>query len=67
MSSEVASCAAPVAVAALLSVGPAVTTVAQSMSVPFYTSGSISSRAWPAGQCPLYGGNTPFSDPGACD
>jgi hypothetical protein len=59
--------AVPVAVAALLSVGPAVTTVAQSVSVPFYTSGSISSRAWPAGQCPLCASNTPFSDPGACD
>jgi len=44
--------AVPVAVAALISLGPASTAVAQAISVPFYAASSMHSRAWPAGQCP---------------
>ena len=43
--------AVPIAVAALISLGPASAAVAQA-SVPFYAAGSMESRAWPAGQCP---------------
>ena len=40
-----------VAVAALLSLGPAGPAMAQE-SVPFYVSGTLPSHAWPAGRCP---------------
>ena len=55
--------AVPVAVAALLSVGPASATVAETMSVPFYATGAIPSQAWPADRCPLCATGTPLTDP----
>jgi hypothetical protein len=55
--------AIPVAVAALLSLGPASTTVPASLRVPFYAAGTIPSQAWPAGPCPLCAAGTPFTDP----
>jgi orotate phosphoribosyltransferase len=55
--------AVPVAVAALLSLGPASTTVPASLRVPFYAAGTIPSRAWPAGKCPLCAAGAPFTDP----
>ena len=55
--------AVPVAVAALLSLGPASATVAEAISVPLYTAGQIQSQAWPAAQCPLCAGDIPFTDP----
>jgi orotate phosphoribosyltransferase len=55
--------AVPVAVAALLSLGSASTTVPASLRVPFYAAGTIPSQAWPAGPCPLCAAGTPFTDP----
>jgi orotate phosphoribosyltransferase len=54
--------AVPVAVAALLALGPASATVAQAISVPFYAAGAMQSQAWPAGQCALCANGTPLSD-----
>ena len=54
--------AVPVAVAALLSLGPASAAVAEGISVPLYTAGAVESRAWPAGQCPLCAGDIPFTE-----
>jgi orotate phosphoribosyltransferase len=53
--------AIPVAVAALLSLGPASATVAQAISVPFYPASTMSSQAWPAGQCPLCAAGSPLT------
>jgi len=50
--------AVPVAVGALLAVGPAHTTVADTMALPFYPAGTIESHAWPAGRCPLCASGT---------
>jgi orotate phosphoribosyltransferase len=55
--------AVPVAVAALISLGPASTAVAQAISVPFYAAGSMQSRAWPAGQCPQCAHGIPLTGP----
>ena len=55
--------AIPVAVAALLSLGPASTVVAQAISVPFYPAGTMQSQAWPAGQCPLCTSGIPLTSP----
>jgi orotate phosphoribosyltransferase len=57
--------AVPVAVAALLSAGEASATVLARMHVPFYAAGTIPSRAWRAGQCPLCTAGLPFTDPSA--
>jgi orotate phosphoribosyltransferase len=53
--------AVPVAVAALLSLGPASSMVAQAISVPFYAAGTMQSQAWPAGQCALCANGTPLN------
>jgi orotate phosphoribosyltransferase len=55
--------AVPVAVAAVLSLGQASTTIPVGTRVPFYAAATIPSRAWPAGQCPLCASGTPFTDP----
>ena len=55
--------AVPVAVAALLSLGPASTAVAQAISVPFYAADSMRSQAWPAGQCPQCAAGLPLTGP----
>lgn len=54
--------AVPVAVAALLSLGPASAAVAEGISVPLYTAGAVASHAWPAAQCPLCAGGIPFTE-----
>ena len=54
--------AVPVAVAALLSLGPASAAVAEGISVPLYAAGAVDSRAWPAAQCPLCAGDIPFTE-----
>ncbi|HUB42861.1 MAG TPA: phosphoribosyltransferase family protein [Streptosporangiaceae bacterium] len=59
--------AAPVAVAALLSLGAASATVAEAMSVPFYATSTVQSQAWLADQCPLCASGTPFTDPSRHD
>jgi orotate phosphoribosyltransferase len=55
--------AAPVAVAALLSLGPASAAVAEGISVPLYRAGAVRSQAWPAAQCPLCASEVPFTEP----
>jgi orotate phosphoribosyltransferase len=55
--------AVPVAVAAVLSLGQASTTIPASTNVPFHAAAIIPSRAWPAGQCPLCASGTPVTDP----
>jgi len=55
--------AVPVAVAALLFLGPAGRTVAESLSVPGYAVGTMDSQAWPAGRCPLCAARVPLTDP----
>jgi orotate phosphoribosyltransferase len=55
--------AKPVAVAALLSLGPASAAVAEAISVLLYPAGAIQSQAWPAAQCPLCAGGIPFTGP----
>jgi len=55
--------AVPVAVAALLSLGPATTALAQVIPVPFYAADSMPSQAWPVGQCPLCAGGHPVTKP----
>jgi orotate phosphoribosyltransferase len=55
--------AVPVAVAAVLSLGQASTTIPASTNVPFYAAATIPSLAWPAGQCPLCASGTPVTDP----
>jgi orotate phosphoribosyltransferase len=63
-SGQLSGCGAdPVAVAALLSVGPASATVAEAMSVPFYAASTIKSQAWPADECVLCASGTPLTDP----
>ena len=59
--------AVPVAVAALLSLGPASATVAEAMPVPFYAAGTIQSQAWPADECPLCARPTSLTDPSSLD
>jgi orotate phosphoribosyltransferase len=56
--------AVPVAVAALISLGPASGAVAQDISVPFYAAAAMPSQAWPAGQCPLCAAGLPAASPG---
>jgi orotate phosphoribosyltransferase len=53
--------AVPVAVGALLALGEASAMVPARMSVPFYAAGTIPSRAWPAGQCPLCADGIPLT------
>lgn len=59
--------AVPVAVAALLALGDATAIVTSTMSVPFYSADSISSRAWRAEECPLCASGTPLTDPASSD
>jgi orotate phosphoribosyltransferase len=53
--------AVPVAVAALLALGPARETVPATVHVPFYAAGTIPSQAWPGDQCPLCADAIPFT------
>jgi len=48
--------AVPVAVAALLTLGPASAAVAEAIAVPLYSAGTIQSQAWPAAECLLCAG-----------
>jgi len=57
--------AVPVAAAALLSLGRASATVPARLRVPLYAAGTIPSRAWPAGECPLCQSGIPLTDPSA--
>ena len=55
--------AVPVAVATLVSLGEASTTVQARMRVPFYPASTVPSRAWPAERCPLCAEGAPCTDP----
>jgi len=55
--------AVPVAVAALVSLGPASAVVEEAISVPLYSAGVIQSQAWPAAQCLLCAGGIPLTGP----
>ena len=55
--------AVPVAVATLVSLGEASTTVQARMGVPFYPASTVPSRAWPAERCPLCAEGAPYTDP----
>jgi orotate phosphoribosyltransferase len=55
--------AVPVAVAALLALGPAHAVVQDTMSLPLYAAGELPSQAWPAGHCPLCSDGPPLTHP----
>ncbi len=55
--------AVPVAVAALLALGPAAAVVRDTLGIPLYAAGELRSQAWPAGACPLCASGTPLSEP----
>lgn len=57
--------AVPVAVAALLAVGPASQIVPAALSVPFYPVEEVQSQAWRPEDCPLCGDGIPLTDPAA--
>ena len=57
--------ALPVAVAALLAVGPARQVVPAALSVPFYAVDTVQSQAWRPEDCPLCGDGIPLTDPSA--
>jgi orotate phosphoribosyltransferase len=59
--------AIPVAIAALLSLGPASATVAEAMSMPFYATDTVRSHAWPADECSLCARRIPLTDPSSLD
>jgi len=52
-----------VAVAALLALGHASTTIPARAHAPFHTVGTLPSQAWPAWQCALCQAGSPFTDP----
>jgi orotate phosphoribosyltransferase len=53
--------AIPVAVGALLGLGPASGAVAAALSVPFHAVAALDSQAWPAEQCPLCANGVPLT------
>jgi orotate phosphoribosyltransferase len=55
--------AVPVAVAALLTLGPASAAVAEAVSVPLYSAGAVQSQAWPAPECQLCAGGIAVTGP----
>ena len=55
--------AEPVAVAALLALGPAQAAVQDTMALPLYAAAQLDSQAWPAGTCPLCASATPLTGP----
>jgi orotate phosphoribosyltransferase len=55
--------AVPVAVAALLAVGPASQVMAAALAVPFYAVDAIPSQAWLPDGCPLCADGVPLTEP----
>ncbi|HUA39982.1 MAG TPA: hypothetical protein VMA32_00315 [Streptosporangiaceae bacterium] len=53
--------AEPIAIGALLALGPAAAAIAAELSVSFYTVETMTSQAWPAGDCPLCASGTPLT------
>jgi orotate phosphoribosyltransferase len=54
--------ATPVAVAALLALGPAEAAAQDALKLPLYAAAELPSQAWPAAACPLCASGTPLSD-----
>ncbi len=54
--------ATPVAVAALLALGPAEAAVQDTLKLPLHAAAELPSRAWPAAACPLCASGTPVED-----
>ena len=54
--------AVPVAVTALLAVGPASQIVPAELSVPFYSADSVQSQVWLPADCPLCADGRPLTD-----
>ena len=54
--------AVPVAVAALLALGPAGATVRDTMGLPLHAAAGLNSQAWPAATCPLCASGTPLDE-----
>jgi orotate phosphoribosyltransferase len=59
--------AVPVAVAALLSVGPADHSLPATLAVPFYSVDSVPSRVWLPADCPLCADGVPLTSPASQD
>jgi orotate phosphoribosyltransferase len=57
--------AVPVAVAALLAVGPANQMMAAALPVPFYSVDAVQSRAWLPADCPRCADGVPLTDSSA--
>lgn len=57
--------AVPVAVAALLALGPARARLAGTLGLPFHTVSALASEAWPAGNCALCASGVPIDQPWA--
>jgi orotate phosphoribosyltransferase len=54
--------AIPVAVAALLALGPAEATVRDAMGLPLHAAATLNSQAWPAATCPLCASGTALTE-----
>jgi orotate phosphoribosyltransferase len=54
--------AVPVAVAALLALGPAEATVKNAMGLPLHAVATLNSQAWPAATCPLCASGTALNE-----
>ena len=59
--------AIPVAMAALLELGPARAMVRDTMQVSFYAAARVPSQVWPASGCPLCAEGTQLADPHAAE
>ncbi|HZC42114.1 MAG TPA: hypothetical protein VE343_15655 [Streptosporangiaceae bacterium] len=57
--------AVPVAVAALLALGPARARLAGTLRLPFHAVSALASEAWPAGNCALCASGVPIDPPAA--
>jgi len=57
--------AVPVAVAALLALGPGTTAITGTLGLPFHALTALPSHAWPARSCPLCAAGTPLDQPPA--
>ncbi|MBO0770464.1 MAG: orotate phosphoribosyltransferase [Actinobacteria bacterium] len=57
--------AVPVAVAALLALGPARARLAGTLGLPFHAVSALASEAWPAGKCALCASGVPIGQPPA--
>jgi len=54
--------ATPVAVAALLALGPAEAAVRDALKLPLHAAATLDSQAWPAATCPLCASGTALNE-----